>query len=75
MQAGLTGVVWFRTPVVDWEGCGWKAFSMPFVFCEYDYDAMKNHMYSSGLFEQLMQNRFHPKNIDKFEDWGFETVY
>jgi len=21
--------------------------------------------------EELMQNRFHPSNIDKFEEWGF----
>jgi hypothetical protein len=36
---------------------------------------MKEERYSSGLVEQLMQNRFHPRNIEKFEDWGFDSVY
>jgi hypothetical protein len=22
--------------------------------------------------EELMENRFHPKNLDKFESWGYE---
>jgi hypothetical protein len=22
--------------------------------------------------EELMENRFHPKNIGKFESWGYE---
>ena len=46
----------------------------PSIFT-YDYEGMKNQRYSSGLVEQLMQNRFHPRNIEKFEDWGFESVY
>jgi hypothetical protein len=40
----------------------------PNIF-EYDYEGMKKR---TGLFaEELIQNRFHPKNIDKFEGWGF----
>jgi len=25
--------------------------------------------------KELMQNRFHPRNISKFADWGFESGY
>jgi len=35
---------------------------------------MKDRMYKSGLFEDLMKNRFHPKNIYKFESWGHESI-
>ena len=52
-------------------------FSMsinPSIF-EYDYQAMKDRMYNSGLFEGLMMNRFHPRNILKFEDWGHEGIF
>ena len=35
---------------------------------------MKKHIYESGIAEQLMQNRFHPRNIDKFEGWGFDSI-
>jgi hypothetical protein len=34
---------------------------------EYDYKNMVR-----PFTEELMANRFHPSNIDKFEDWGFE---
>jgi hypothetical protein len=33
---------------------------------------MKTQMYKdSGIAEELMKNRFHPKNMYKFNDWGF----
>jgi hypothetical protein len=38
----------------------------PGIF-EYDYSKM-----SRPFTEELMQNRFHPDNLDKFESWGFE---
>ena len=42
----------------------------------YDYEAMKNSMYRKGGFvEELMANRFHPKNMEKWNDWGFPTIY
>ena len=46
----------------------------PSIF-EYDYKAMKDRMYNSGLFEGLMKNRFHPINVLKFEDWGHESIF
>ena len=53
----------------------WKRLSInPSIF-EYDYQAMKDRMYNSGLFEGLMMNRFHPRNILKFEDWGHEGIF
>jgi len=39
----------------------------------YDYEAIKNAMYKEGGFvEELMQNRFHPINIHRWNGWGFE---
>ena len=38
----------------------------PSIF-EYDYKNMVR-----PFTEELMANRFHPNNIDKFEDWGYE---
>ena len=35
----------------------------------YDYEKMLQT--KSRLHEELIQNMFHPKNIGKFEDWGF----
>jgi hypothetical protein len=31
---------------------------------------MKDAMYN-GIKEDLVKNRFHPKNIPKFRDWGW----
>ena len=50
----------------------WDYLSLnPNIF-EYDYQAMKDHMYGSGICEELMANRFHPDNMHKFAGWGFE---
>ena len=45
-----------------------------FIFT-YDYDAIKNYMYGSGLARDLMENRFHPRNVHKFEEWGHEGIF
>ena len=47
----------------------------PGIF-EYDYQAMKDHMYGPGLCEELMAKMFHPDNISngKVGDWGFEDM-
>lgn len=36
----------------------------------YDYEALKERMYSTGLKQALMKNRFHPKYMDAWEGWG-----
>jgi hypothetical protein len=49
------------------EKIDWFWFSAnPSIF-EYDYKNMKR-----PFTEELMQNRFHPKNINRFEAWGYE---
>jgi hypothetical protein len=35
----------------------------------YDYAAMRAHMRET-IFEELMQNRFHPRNMNKWLGWG-----
>ena len=37
---------------------------------EYDYEEMKKRM--NIVAEELIANRFHPRNFDKFVSWGFE---
>ena len=39
----------------------------------YDYKAMKDRMFRGGIKEDLMKDRFHPKNLDKFKGWGFDA--
>jgi len=46
---------------IDWNNLS----KNPEIF-EYDYKAM-----SRPFFEELMANRFHPTNINRFEAWGF----
>jgi len=41
----------------------------PAIF-EYDYEAMRYRM--KPIAEEIMANRFHPRNFDKFVSWGFE---
>ena len=49
----------------------WAQLSLnPSIF-EYDYKGMKDAMYN-GIKEDLVKNRFHPKNIPKFRDWGMD---
>ncbi len=45
----------------------------PNIFA-YDYEAIKNAMYKEcGFVEELMANRFHPKNMGMWNGWGFES--
>jgi hypothetical protein len=38
----------------------------------YDYKLIKENMKKSGIAEELMSVIFHPKNMNKWKDWGFE---
>jgi hypothetical protein len=49
----------------------WYGLSQNPVIFEYDYKGMKYAMYN-GIKEDLVKNRFHPKNIPKFRDWGMD---
>ena len=51
---------------IDW----YRLSRNPAIF-EYDYKGMKDAMYK-GIKEDLVKNRFHPKNIPKFRDWGMD---
>jgi hypothetical protein len=44
----------------------WEIFSYNQAIYEYDYKNM-----TRPFTEELMQNRFHPNNVSKFEAWGF----
>lgn len=44
--------------------------SNPHIFT-YDYEFLRKRMRHTFA-EELMQNRFHPRNIHKFASWGFE---
>jgi hypothetical protein len=37
----------------------------------YDYNKMKEKMKNSGIVEELMACIFHPRNMEKWNDWGF----
>jgi hypothetical protein len=37
----------------------------------YDYKQMREKMKNSGIVEELMAYIFHPKNMNKWNDWGF----
>ena len=37
----------------------------------YDYKLMKETIKNSGIAEELMAVIFHPKNMDKWKNWGF----
>ena len=44
----------------------------PEIF-EIDYkNAVREKHYESGLFAELLANRFHPNNVPKLSGWGFE---
>ena len=50
----------------------WSVFSQnPNIFT-YDYKLMKETIKNSGIVEELMSVIFHPKNMNKWIDWGFE---
>jgi len=50
---------------IDWS---WLSEN-PSIF-EYDYEAMRGRM--RPLAEDLMANRFHPSNFEKWIGWGFD---
>jgi hypothetical protein len=55
---------------VDW----YRLSRNPNIF-EYDYKEIKNTLYNdNGFVEELMMNRFHPSNMDKWYDWGFDDI-
>ena len=39
---------------------------------KYDYSKIKEDMKKSGFAEELMAYIFHPRNMGKWKDWGFE---
>jgi hypothetical protein len=43
----------------------------PSIF-EYDYEAIRLRM--MPLAEELMANRFHPRNFEKWLGWGFDDM-
>ena len=46
----------------------------PNIF-EYDYKEIKNALYNENEFvEELMMNRFHPSNMNKWYGWGFDDI-
>jgi len=47
--------------------CWSNLFLNPHIF-KYDYNKMKQNRLMFK--EDLMKNRFHPRNISKFRDWG-----
>ena len=55
---------------VDWYG-----LSINHNIFEYNYKKIKNTLYNdNGFVEELMMNRFHPSNMDKWYDWGFDDI-
>ena len=50
----------------------WEWFCSNKNIFTYDYQVIKEKLYNSGLAEELIKNRFHPKNIDKWNSWGFD---
>ena len=50
----------------------WNYFSRnPNIFT-YDYKKIKENMKNSGIAEELMAYIFHPKNMNRWKDFGFE---
>jgi hypothetical protein len=49
----------------------WYNFSKnPNIFT-HDYKSMKENMKNSGIAEEIMSVMFHPKNMNKWINWGF----
>jgi hypothetical protein len=52
-------------------GIHWSSLSQnPHIFT-YDYEFLRQRMHGT-IAEELIQNRFHPRNLSKFTGWGFE---
>jgi hypothetical protein len=65
-SAGAISLLEKNQDKIDWS----QLSRNPAIF-EYDYKGMKDAMYK-GIKEDLVKNRFHPKNIPKFRDWGMD---
>jgi len=53
----------------------WDVLSSNHNIFEYDYKEIKNTLYNdNGFVEELMMNRFHPSNMDKWHGWGFDDI-
>ena len=50
----------------------WWFFSQNSNIFTYDYKLMKEKMKNSGIVEELMSVIFHPNNMNKWKNWGFE---
>ena len=50
---------------IDWY---WLSTN-PAIFT-YDYVKMKKLMFESGIAEGIIANRMHPRNADKWDEWG-----
>ena len=49
----------------------WYLFSLNPNIMTYDYKKMKENMKNSGIAEELMAYIFNPKNMEKWNSWGF----
>ena len=49
----------------------WMYFSKNPNIITYDYKKMKLNIKNSGIAEELMALIFNPKNMEKWNDWGF----
>ena len=50
--------------------CRFNFSKNPNIFT-YNYKSMKKNMKNSGIVEELMSYIFHPRNMEKWKDWGF----
>ena len=48
----------------------WEMLSVNPAIFTYDYDKIRE--YCLIFKEDIMKNRFHPRNIPKFRDWGID---
>jgi hypothetical protein len=53
----------------------WYYFSLNSNIFTYDYIKIKEKIKNSGIAEELMAYIFHPKNMNKWKDWGFSEHY
>ena len=37
-----------------------------------DYKFLTQRIFDTGVAEGIIMERFHPKNMDKFVDWGYD---
>ena len=48
----------------------WRIISLNPQIYNYDYKSLKERMKNSGIARGIMENRFHPRNMDNWESWG-----